>query len=133
MNTKSVPTLYTLNEFTAAEILSFVGTNLLKQNAKSKFSHYLERCALRGSSGNKCAIGFLIPDEKYHQRMDYMGPVGPMLGSLKISTRHETMLKELQQIHDAYNVEDWRVSLLALASAYNCGDSVLKAFQEAGV
>lgn len=48
-------------------------THLRKQGCKSVTSDTL-RCAYRGRNGTKCAIGALIPDEKYERGMDIYMP-----------------------------------------------------------
>lgn len=59
MNTKSVPTLEKLRYFSRADIIAYVGINLLKQHEKSVISiDNRSKCAFRGDNGLKCAIGF---------------------------------------------------------------------------
>lgn len=56
------------------DIYNTVRTHLLTQNAKSMRPSRLPagdpQCAYRGSGGMKCAVGVLIPDEKYSPSME---------------------------------------------------------------
>ena len=134
MNTKSVPTLEKLRYFSRADIIAYVGINLLKQHEKSVISiDNRSKCAFRGDKGLKCAIGFLIEDDKYDRNFERFGAMG-LVEFLSINTGgKDTMLAQLQMIHDGHSPTVWRDDLLELAHDYHCHDEVLKAFEEAGV
>ncbi len=82
---------------------------LLKQNNKSMrlwTPGDPPVCAYRGDNGTKCAVGFLIPDEKYHLNME--GDInalvtkydpGPLLADA-VDTDID-FLEALQAIHDS--------------------------------
>lgn len=58
---------------TLQEIFDKVSHHLLKQKARSMISSSTggsQLCAYRGSNGLCCAVGFLIPDDKYDPNME---------------------------------------------------------------
>jgi len=66
---------------------------------------------LRGPNGTKCAVGCLIPDDKYSESMD----------DTDLSDIVENVLglpwgfvEHFVYIHDTKDVEDWRKELLGL-------------------
>lgn len=54
---------------TAQEIFNIVALHLFNQQAGS-FDENYEHCLYRNDDGLKCAIGCLIPDEKYSEDME---------------------------------------------------------------
>lgn len=72
-----------------------------------------ETCAYRGYNGRKCAIGFWIPDDHYHQEIESCGVCldGKTVNSILAPYvpvelhEHAPLLHELQKGHDrAYYV-----------------------------
>lgn len=61
-------------------------------------------CAYRGANGSKCAVGVLIRDDEYSDRMDDGAPtVGTLADYRLLPSRlvpHLAMLRELQGVHD---------------------------------
>ena len=53
---------------TAQELFNEVVSHLRKQKKQSLSQHGY--CMYRGEDGLKCAIGHLIPDERYHNDME---------------------------------------------------------------
>ena len=85
-------------------------------------------CAYRGDNGLKCAIGCLIPDEKYDPKMDGNGSINavyrifPSLHEL-FDKNQLSFLRDLQGVHDLPS--NWSPkgfqgegSLTALAAQY---------------
>jgi len=113
------------------ETFDIIKTHLLTQNAKSQTEistsedwpedwyedgepYYSSEtiCAYRGDNGMKCAVGCIIPDDKYDPSMENVGVIcirdnygfdwdGPMVN----------MLKRLQHIHDVIIVSKWKCYL----------------------
>jgi hypothetical protein len=88
-----------------------VKTHLLSQGARSTHPETIA-CAYRGEGGLKCAIGILIPDDKYNPEWDeliiaigtdnYRYHVEDLLNVIREAgyTRDEDFLAKLQSIHD---------------------------------
>lgn len=77
-------------------------------------------CAYRGDDARKCAIGCLIPDDKYKPEMDPSGIVSllkahgsEILGEYAKSDTE--LLVSLQRIHDGYDPSSWAEELAILA------------------
>ena len=110
---------------TNLEVIATVRAHLLQQNAKS-INRY-GRCLYRGPEGRKCAIGCLIPDEKYDPAFEgfafHPAPI-PSLEIPPVPLKQISLLaaagleaiqlplgRRLQAIHDAYTVEEWPFQL----------------------
>jgi hypothetical protein len=81
------------------------------------------RCAYRGEGGLKCAIGHLIPDEKYTSNMDNAWSPYGVLCEVKISVEDQrpwSFLSDCQNAHDdAHNRLDMHQRLQAVAAEYS--------------
>lgn len=72
------------------------------------------RCLYRGPNGLKCAVGFLIPDEKYNESIEHMSPWNLVVEGIVKSDLN--FLREMQSIHDnACDPEDMRLELESYA------------------
>ena len=115
---------------TNQEIFDKVYRHLLTQNAKSmRFGlRNGKQCAYRGDDGLKCAIGCLIPDDKYDPIIEGAAPcfiagfkdasinaLAEILISVGIETRDFIFVRRLQYIHDSVSPERWRDALAAYA------------------
>ena len=81
------------------------------------------RCKYRGPDGTKCAIGCLIPDEKYTPALEGKGSSSPIVrDALGLGgTEDDSLIRfliELQQIHDSTPVESWNELLQRVALKY---------------
>jgi hypothetical protein len=111
-------------------IFDKVATHLLKQNAKSRGPM---GCQYRGSGGRMCAIGCLIPDDKYNDT--YEGLVVPkredigyddegrLFRTLQECIGAETdedidFLRALQVVHDGSEPGSWAIALREFATKY---------------
>jgi hypothetical protein len=56
-------------------------------------------CQYRGPKGSMCAIGFLIPDDKYKKSFE-RNAVEDIAHKLDIDSEETSFLQELQYIHD---------------------------------
>ncbi len=106
------------------EIFETVSRHLFAQGRRS--SDKDGGCLYRGPYGTSCAVGCLIPDENYTDRMEFQA-----VDSLIINQKdrgytlpsdiieHQHLLRELQCIHDAENSWDnencLRAELIRLA------------------
>jgi hypothetical protein len=81
----------------------------------------VESCRYRTPSGLKCAIGCLIPDDKYQESMEGAG-IGSrpaIAAAIGIRGAEQLMLAaKLQVIHDSWLVESWAARLKMLAEEY---------------
>ena len=116
-------TLATLPNATAQEVFNQVCDHLLTQNEKSmesrnSFTHSGD-CAYRGDYGKSCAAGILISDSEMEQIFEKDYNVGHSWFSLineDIAPRdHSDLIRELQNIHDEKEPEDWAAALKNLA------------------
>lgn len=107
-------------QFNKQEIFSRAKSHLLQQNAKSIINN---ACAYRGDNGLKCALGIFIPDEKYSKFLEYRTPRDPALKDafeFHISRNYEiSFLRELQEIHDYCEPEEWEHELGEFAKKHN--------------
>ena len=109
-------------------IIDTVRSHLLSQNKKS-FGEKEEKCLYRGPNGLKCALGVLIPDDKYHVSMEspseqgwhsIMYIIASRFGILVVSegyTAFDRLMSKMQTIHDRHNVEEWADQLNELQAS----------------
>ena len=109
-------TLKTLPEASAQSIYDQVKAHLLSQNAKSIKD---DKCVYRGPNGLKCAAGCLIADDEYKPKMDKCGSWYGLKSENLVPDEHWELILKLQEIHDWYDVEEWKQKLEELAVTYN--------------
>lgn len=103
---------------TKQETFDTVAKHLLTQGERSESSF---GCAYRGDGGLKCAVGVLIPEERYYPDMEGASVSNtPFIlnGVAKLMRRlgHDlALLGELQRVHDEHEPDDWRECLEAVA------------------
>lgn len=133
------------------EIFDTVSVHLLRQGKKSMktLPKVGEACAYRGDGGCMCAIGALIPDDKYDPDMENQTVYGlidefpgalahlGIFAGLGASARwHASFLAKLQAIHDStFLPADWPRELAAFAAGEGLNTSAMDAFiaeQKAG-
>ena len=115
-------TLATLPQATAQEVYSQVRKHLLTQRKRSQRPRDFAEgkgalCMYHHPDGTKCAAGCLIGDEEYSADME-MGTWGGLVLKGKVPNSHKQLISRLQNIHDMYYVEDWRVALDSLAQEF---------------
>ncbi|RWB08804.1 MAG: hypothetical protein EOQ39_18675 [Mesorhizobium sp.] len=103
---------------TNQDIFDKVAAHLLTQNAQAR-EPISGHCAYRGANSMVCAVGCLIPDDKYYPEMEGKGP----------SDLHEVyglfpdesidLLNELQMVHDHYDTHEWKDQLYAVARKFD--------------
>jgi hypothetical protein len=114
---------------TDQEMFDTVVAHARKQGCKAMNGY---TCSYRTSYGAKCFIGALIPDDKYKEEFEAIG-----LCMLREDEGHEKNAKAkaitdaagikkeqyefaiaLQNIHDAFDVEQWETQFKQLAAQY---------------
>ncbi len=100
---------------TLREIFEKVKAHLLTQNSRSMMPGDDMMCAYRGVNGMMCAVGCLIPDEKYTRGIETQ-PVNFLKEDLfpdmpVDDSMFWTMLRQLQKIHDDKSVVSWNSEL----------------------
>ena len=114
---------------TRQEMFDIAAKHLLTQRVRS-VDPVTGSCRYRGPQGRMCAIGPMIPDEKYSPDMEgwgvgscdvwnAMGLDSDDPGNLK------TLAHKLQRIHDAWAPTAWPYMLLALALKYNLDTAIV--------
>ena len=108
------------------EVFDKVAVHLLTQNAKSLqvVSHSWQidnpaypptvNCRYRGEEGRSCAVGCLIPDERYNDIIEggsvESWRVQEILYAMDLQD-HVKILSRLQHVHDGFEVIEWRNKL----------------------
>lgn len=94
---------------TAQETFNTVVNHLRKQNCKS--INVNKECLYRGPNGTKCAVGCLIPDDKYDIKLEGLTitsyTIKNLLKSLGYGEDTFGLLTELQSTHDHYPIKEW--------------------------
>lgn len=109
------------------QIFDTVATHLLKQG-EAATSH--GRCRYRTESGLMCAVGCLIPDEKYTPKIEGRA-VRDIPHMLPFYTTFDdlTLLGQLQAAHDLElidsGIEAWKGRMLLIAADYKLNAEAL--------
>lgn len=108
---------------TLQEAFDKIYTGLRGQEWGQSVSIQTASCAYRGAEGRKCAIGFLIPDDKYLPEMDgtYPWNVEQVMNYLKEDFTDDEILFlcRCQHIHDVHPYEEMKFHLEQLARDHN--------------
>lgn len=102
-------TLKTLEKATKQEIFDQVSEHLLMQMKKSETNDKIS-CLYRGLDGLKCAAGCLIADDEYFKIMEW-NEWNTLVEQHLVPNYHKELIQELQNIHDNYNVCNWKNTL----------------------
>ena len=118
---------------TDQEIFNIVALHLFKQQAGS-FDEDREHCLYRNDDGLKCAIGILIPDDKYDSKMEgnlskNKFPISVQkllkLDFMESYKDSKKLLIDLQNAHDTSTIyhdnfwEDCKIRLINIAEKFN--------------
>lgn len=109
----------------AQEIFDTVASHLLHQNKQCKGEDGY--CKYRNSEGLKCAIGALIPEDKYSLKMEEEPITCVMEGVLDWFTHHN-LLMDLQKCHDTLDPKDWKSELYQISAKHGLVTEVLNDF-----
>lgn len=120
---------------TEQEMFDRVAEHLLTQNKKASVEDYGSvSCRYRvfdNETGEclKCAIGCLIPDDKYSARDEGYSAASVLsrLFGVPGRSRMSELASDLQKVHDLYDVEWWPQELRAKAGYYGLSTAVLDA------
>lgn len=124
---------------THIEVFEQVALHLMKQNERCVSDDCTKDgevypCAYRGPRGLSCAVGCLIPDDKYNPNLEglcaaeMMNKIGGGTAGafgFKLSPSHFDeamlidMLQELQNIHDSYEPFEWPDRLCVIATRFD--------------
>ena len=107
-------TLATLKDATAQEVFEQSAKHLLKQNAKSILVVKNEKTCMYRHEGLSCAAGCFISDEEYKTEME-AHTWDNLAAYDKVPNKHIELIKQLQNIHDMSDVENWKNNLINLA------------------
>lgn len=113
---------------TEQELFDTVAKHLLTQNKKSGLVNVrgnVEECLYRGPDGLKCAIGVLIPDEKYTTDLENLKATDPVIIEAANLQGVETLGDDLQHVHDMFHPKEWPQRLKALAKDYKLNSNVV--------
>ncbi len=95
---------------TLRETFDKVKAHLLAQNCRSRMPDD-SMCAYRGVNGTACAVGCLIPDEKYSPMIEGRNVTqliaAGMLPDVAVTKTALSMLKNLQFMHDHHPLAYW--------------------------
>lgn len=108
---------------TIQELFDISAVGMLKQNKRSVNEH--DECQYHHTNGNRCAIGFIIPDNRYTEDIEDnnvdSAQVWFVLHQSQVDVQDENtmeFLKELQRVHDRTDVVDWPNELLCIAESF---------------
>lgn len=108
---------------TKQETFDLIAAHLLAQNAKSAPHPESLSCFYRGPEGRKCAAGAAILDEHYDPTFENQTisskAVREALIKSGVALESMPLVGQLQTMHDAHPVKDWRYLLLRIAKKHN--------------
>ena len=111
------------------EIFDTVAKHLLTQKKRSDGP--MQNCLYRSKSGLKCAIGCLIPDEKYSPSFEGMS-IRQLDKTKVLPAAYQgvslAFLGGLQRLHDAYPPSTWNTRLYLFAALNNLSPAVVLSF-----
>lgn len=113
-------TLKTLKDATEQEVFDQVANHLLTQGVKCQDHSY--RCMYR-HNGLKCAAGCLIGDDEYNLNMEQK------LWNENFSPYHNSLIRSLQGIHDAFDTCYWISELKKCALHFKLETKVLEKYE----
>lgn len=109
-------TLANLAEKSARQVFEYVKKHMLTQNDKAIEHH---QCKYKTNEGLRCAGGCLIAPEEY--RLMFEGNNwASLINKFNITGAHNTLIYQLQLIHDTAPVSTWptRLNDFAVEFAY---------------
>lgn len=117
---------------TSQEVFDVVAKHLLDQGKKSEKQGRWSSgtiCAYRGDGNTKCAIGALLPDEIYDERLEgqtirseRFERIIPLVFGTNISPE---FLSDLQVLHDNFPPSEWKEKLSEYAFVQGLNSAVV--------
>jgi hypothetical protein len=110
---------------TNKELFEKVKHHLLTQNKKAEeeivvYDRTIRACRYRTRHGLKCAIGILIPDDRYQPEFEGRNCSYPAITEAAGLEDHNfPLVRYLQNIHDESPVSEWKERLEHLADRLN--------------
>ena len=103
---------------TDQELFDRVAAHLLKQKERSVANG--GTCLYR-NGGLSCAIGALIPEDRYREEMEGQGVTLLLMGypDLPFAGCDISLMRSLQNMHDCWTPPSWPERLEAIAAEYN--------------
>jgi len=112
---------------TKQEMFDKVAVHLLTQGKRSTQG---TSCAYRGDGGLKCAIGCLIPDERYSRDLEgEAASTWPVREAAGFDISLSEFATALQQMHDDCAPDEWLGQLAAEAEYYHLSPACLAPFE----
>lgn len=103
------------------ELFDRISKHLLKQNKRSTDHH--GDCRYRGDYGLKCAVGAIISDKKYSEKIEGVNVYYEyVISCLPVRYRGKSsidFLNKLQKLHDRTAVHLWKDGLKEIAKDEN--------------
>jgi len=100
------------------ELFDRISKHLLNQNERSE-ALVRGACRYRGDNGLKCAVGAIIPDKKYSEKIEgssvYSSDVAQCLPIRYQGGNSLKFLLKLQKLHDQTAVHLWKDGLKEIA------------------
>jgi hypothetical protein len=114
------------NVMTRQEVFNKVARHLLQQNERSRENG--KGCLYRGPRGLKCAVGCLIPDDKYIPVIEGE-PVQSIMSRYDILSdfpkEYGLLLANLQNLHDMDEPANWKKGLVEIGKYHDLDTSWL--------
>lgn len=121
-------TLANLKDATAQQVFEQVATHLLNQGEKSIDPDNIN-CKYKNNKGFRCAAGCLMSDEEYSS--DYeKEPWSCLVDQYDVPDNHQTLITQLQIVHDGTFPCNWRSELVLLAERYKLDSTFLNSVQD---
>src|ERR1700690_1533902 len=108
-----------MTKMTNEEVFRVVYTGLRKQGFERSLDSRGDYCMYRGLNGKKCAVGMLIPDDRYDSRFEKRSYLSLRTepGGVGFDVKDVEFLNILQAIHDTSD-EPGRMRMRLLDVAY---------------
>lgn len=113
-------TLKTLPQATAQQVFDQVATHLLSQKEKS----IDDSICLYRYGQLKCAAGCLIDDDEYDPKMEKASWMSLVVED-RVPHKHSRLIIDLQMLHDAALIEDWKEELIKVANKHRLNTKVI--------
>lgn len=107
---------------TRQEMFDKAWIGLKSQGFEQSLDEDGDTCVYRGEAGRKCAIGWCIPDDKYHVGLEKQSPFnsGELRRAAGIADADARFASELQGVHDnSRSPAEMLLQIRAFAAEHN--------------